>query len=53
MTEPQHLNLKPGFDVKIRTEGNNFEGNKARLQMIVKGKADKKGSSSSIVNKFL
>lgn len=51
MTKLQCLILKPDFDIKMKPEGNNFEGNKARLKMTVRGKAEKRLSSSSIVNK--
>lgn len=40
MTEPWHLILKLEFEVKTRTEGNNYEGNKARLEIIVRGKTE-------------
>lgn len=31
ITEPQHLILEAAFDIKMKSESSNFEGNQERL----------------------
>lgn len=42
--------LKPDSEVKMKTEGNNYERNKARLEITVRDKTEKRLSNSSKVN---